>query len=105
MKQQAKRLPPAQSSRLLKKALRAAFPATKFQVRLSSGTAYGNVHVSWTDGPTGDEVRTVSEVFRSEGFDGMTDSATHRHTSIELDGETYQSGLGLVLLHRDGHVA
>lgn len=34
-----------ESAKLLKAALRAAFPAVKFSVRLSRGTAYG-----WCDG-------------------------------------------------------
>jgi len=99
------RLSAADSSKLLKRALRAAFKGIKFSVRLSTGTGYGNVHVSWTEGPTGDEVRAISEPFRGEGFDGMTDSTTYRDAIVEIDGQPHRSGLGLVLLHRNGYVA
>lgn len=104
--EQATRLDPAATTPHLRRALKAAFPGTKFSVRLSRGTGYGNCHVSWTDGPTGDEVRTVTEQFRGQGFDGMTDSTTFRDAFFtSKDGERFESGLGLVLLHRNGYCA
>lgn len=97
-----RRLSAAESSRLLRKALRRAFPLARFSVRMSRGTGYGNCHVAWTGGPTGDEVRSVTDHFEGQGFDGMTDSTTYRKAMVEVDGETVQSTLGLILLHRSG---
>ena len=66
-------LSPAESSRLLKRALKDAFPGTKFSARLSRGTAYGNLHVSWTGGPDREAVEAVTIPFQSRSFDGMDD--------------------------------
>lgn len=100
-----KTLPATTSSFLLKKALRRAFPGIKFSCRLSRGTAYGNVSVRWTDGPDEDSVGRIAYVFKAEGFDGMTDSSYAIETSIEVNGETFRSGLGLILLQRDASPA
>lgn len=97
----AKTLPATDSSRLLKKALRAAFPGIKFSCRMGAGTAYGNVTVRWTDGPLVAAVDEIARAFEGEGFDGMTDSLYHKATAIEIDGETFQSGLGLILTSRN----
>lgn len=58
----------------LRKALRAAYPATKFSVRMSTGTAHGWLDVTYTDGPTHDQVRAVTDPFESSRFDGMSDA-------------------------------
>lgn len=90
-----------ESSALLKKRLRAAFPGTKFSVRLSKGTAYGNVNISWA-GPSTEAVREVADAFQGQGFDGMDDSTYSIETELTLgDGEVVESGLNLVLYHRD----
>ena len=44
----------------LRKALREAFPGARFSVRMASGTAYGWLSVSWTDGPTVEQVDAVA---------------------------------------------
>ena len=83
-----------ESAKLLKQALKQAFPATRFSVRLSRGTGYGDCHVSWTDGPT--EKLVESEVirrFEGHGFDGMTDIRYHKDARL-ADGR--QSGLRLI---------
>lgn len=94
------RLPAADSNRLMKKALKVAFPGTKFSCRMSRGTGYGNVHVDWTDGPTVEQVQEVTRRFEGQGFDGMTDSSYHKPTAIEVAGATFESGLSLILLSR-----
>ncbi len=58
----------------MRKALRNAFPGVKFSVRLARGTAYGWINVDWTDGPTAGQVEIVISGFRSERYNGMTDS-------------------------------
>jgi hypothetical protein len=80
----------AESAALLKSTLRRAFPATKFSVRLSRGTAYGYCHVSWTDGPSQKAVREIINPFEGSTFDGMTDCEV-RVTAIMPDGR--ESGL------------
>lgn len=58
----------------LRKTLKETFPGTKFSVTMASGTAYGWLRVSYTDGPSWDSVQDVTRMFESERFDGMTDS-------------------------------
>ena len=96
------RLSPVESAKLLRAALRRAFPGTKFSVRLSRGTAWGNAHVAWTDGPKPRDVEALCAGFESEGFDGMTDSTTRREAVVDLpDGSRARSGIGLILTNRD----
>jgi hypothetical protein len=82
----------------LRAALKAAFPATRFSVRLARGTAYGMCHVDWTDGPTYALVDAVVQPFSGEGFDGMTDSS-FSNNALLADGR--QSGLRLILSNRN----
>ena len=66
-----------ESAKLLKKTLRAAFPAVTFSVKLSRGTGYGYCDVSWTDGPTRQRVEAVVAPFEGSHFDGMQDLEEH----------------------------
>ena len=86
-----------ESAKLLKQALRAAFPGVTFSVRLSRGTGYGNCYVNWTDGPTVAQVEQITSRFEGEGFDGMTDCSYSKDTVL-ADGR--DSGLRLILEER-----
>jgi hypothetical protein len=55
---------------MIRQALKATFPATKFSVRSPRG---GAVNIGWTDGPTEARVNEVVGMFESKGFDGMID--------------------------------
>lgn len=61
----------------IRKALRVKFPGVKFSLRMSRGTGYGWMSLSWVDGPTEEAARAVTDYFRSSYFDGMDDS-THQ---------------------------
>lgn len=56
---------------------------------MSTGTGYGWINVTWTDGPTTKQVRALTDRFQSERFSGMDDSyhAT-RNTVTLVTGET-----------------
>lgn len=58
----------------LRRELKMAFPSARLSVRMSTGTAYGWLTVSWTDGPTVDEVEAIASGFESRRFSGMDDS-------------------------------
>lgn len=58
----------------LRKTLRAAFPGTRFSVRMDRGTAYGWLTVTWTDGPTDEAVSAITTRYESSRFSGMDDS-------------------------------
>src|SRR6185437_13714665 len=60
-------------TKTIRAALKQGFPNTKFSVRKTRSTYSHNIDVSWTDGPTGTQVKPILDRFKSEGFDGMTD--------------------------------
>ncbi len=88
-----------ESAALLRKALRARFPKTRFSVRLGRGTSHFSCDVDWSGAPSREEVHEVADPFSSEGFDGMTDSTTHREAVVESPDGPALSALGLILLH------
>ena len=93
---------PQDSAKLLRKALKAAFPGVRFSCRMSRGTAWGNYHVDWTDGPSESAVNKVTAPFQGQSFDGMDDS-THYHDKplgIAKDGTPLLSGIGLLICQR-----
>lgn len=71
---------------VIRAALKAAWPATKFSLRGSRGTGYGWYSLSWTDGPTESQVRELTDSFRSSYFDGMDDS-THTIPATMFAGD------------------
>lgn len=86
-----------ESAKLLKAALRKAFPATMFSVRLSRGTGYGYCYVNWTDGPTMQRVDAICGAFEGSTFDGMTDMARPTYALLP-DGR--RTGLRGILTQR-----
>jgi hypothetical protein len=54
----------------LKKELTLAFPGIKFSVRSDAGS----LDITWTDGPTTDEVDKIAGKYEAGRFDGMTNS-------------------------------
>lgn len=96
-----RKLTVVESSKLLKKTLRASFPGTKFSVRMSRGTGYGTLYVSWS-GPSADDVSKVTDSFEGWQFDGVDDSTRIKPTALMLaSGEIVRSGAKYVLLMRD----
>lgn len=90
-----------ESAALLKQALRAAFPAVEFSVRLSRGTGYGYCHVRWTDGPTTTLAQEITDRFEGSRFDGMTDSENATPSILPNDPAGRLSGLRSVITNRD----
>ncbi len=95
--QQRQHATAAESSKIMKQALHTKFPATKFTVRLSRGTGYGDCSVSWTDGPSDRLVSAVVAPFEGQTFDGMTDMRESTRATLP-DGR--ESGLRLILTSR-----
>ena len=76
---------------MLRKALRATHPGVKFSVRTNTYSGGASLDVKWTDGPTEDEVRATTELYRGATFDGMTDSKHHHETLIADESGDVQS--------------
>ncbi|QNE46133.1 hypothetical protein F1C58_03880 [Glaciihabitans sp. INWT7] len=61
------------TAKLVRGALKSAFPGVKFSVRMSSGTASAWMRVQWDDGPTTREVDAITTRFEGRKFNSMTD--------------------------------
>lgn len=95
----------AETAKLMRKALQAAFPdlpKSFFSVRSSVYSGGSSIRVCWTDGPAAKLVDELLWPFRSTSFDGMTDSTIHIPTALTLpDGTTAKSGAGYVFTSRE----
>lgn len=57
----------------IKVELKTGFSGIKFSVTSDNFSGGNSVHVSWSDGPTTDEVRSIIGKYQYGRFDGMTD--------------------------------
>lgn len=62
------------SAKLIREALKKAFPTVKFSVRISH---YGAVDIHWTDGATQRQVEAVTNYYKGSTFDGSIDLASN----------------------------
>lgn len=76
----------AETAKLVRKALKKAFPGQKFSVRSDSYSMGASIDVSWIDGPTQKQVDAVVGVYAGADFDGMIDLKTHNDHWLEPDG-------------------
>lgn len=76
----------AETAKLVRKALKGAFPGVKFSVRSSTYSGGASISVSWTDGPTTTEVDGVVKVFSGADFDGMIDLKVYCTHWLHPDG-------------------
>ena len=68
--------------------LKRAFPGVKFSVRSDSYAGGNAVRISWTDGPTSEQVEKIADKYSGGSFDGMTDCYNHRRSPwTEVFGE------------------
>jgi len=92
-------LTPKSTAALLRTVLKRAFPATKFSIVTERGSMVSSVRISWTDGPTNDEVKAFTGCFEMGRFDGMTDSYDYNKSAdrqLIVDGQLYESGVRYV---------
>lgn len=74
--------------------LKKYFPKTKFSVRKQY---YSTYHVSWTDGPTVEEVESIINKYETSRFDSYTDY----HYSETSPFNVVYGGADYVFTHRD----
>lgn len=74
----------AETAKLVRAALKARYPLTKFSVRSKTYSGGASIDVSWTDGPTDAEVEAITFLYKGANFDGMIDLKTYV-TSILVD--------------------
>lgn len=63
----------ARAAKNIRLQLKSAFPNTKFSVKSQSYSMGDNVNVSWTLGPSSDEVSAIVNRYQQGSFDGMQD--------------------------------
>lgn len=88
----------AQTAKLIRAALKAAFPTVKFSVRSNTYSGGASIDVTWTDGPTDAMVQKITEQFAGATFDAMADLKNY-HDS-ELNGERVHFGADFVFTRR-----
>lgn len=86
MTNQVEYLSVTDTAKLVRKALKAAFPAVKFSVRSSSYAGGASIDVRWDNGPTCKAVDEIVKVYEGKGFDGMIDMAYSKYSFIAADG-------------------
>lgn len=74
--------------------LKKHFPKTKFSVRKQY---YSSYHISWTDGPTVEEVESIINKYETSRFDSYTDY----HYSETSPFNVVYGGADYVFTHRD----
>lgn len=93
-----------ETAKLIREALKAAFPKTKFAVRSKSYSGGCSITARWTDGPTQKQVDVILKGFERCGFDGMQDLKTYNGPS-EYAGQLCEFGADYVFGARDNSEA
>lgn len=85
----------AETNKMIRAALRDAFPGVKFSVTGSGGNA---TNVRWVDGPDEKRVEDIARRFEGKSFDGMQDLESVIIT--EIDGQRVHFGASYVFCRR-----
>ena len=86
------------TAKLIRTALASAFPGQKFSVKSRSYSGGSSISVSWTDGPTHQEVEAITNQFEGASFDSSIDLKSY-HDSV-LNGEVVRFGANFVFCSR-----
>lgn len=78
----------SETAKLVRTALKKAFPTTTFSVRSTRYSGGSSLHVDWTDGPTLGEVQNITHVYQGATFDPMIDLKSYQDGT--LNGERVQ---------------
>ncbi len=84
---QAEYLSCAATAKLIRAALKLAFPATSFRVHSKNYSGGASITINWIDGPTDRLVAAVSGPFQGGRFDGSIDMATTHNSWLQPDGK------------------
>lgn len=76
----------AETAKLVRTALKEAFPSMKFSVRSDNYSGGASMRVAWTDGPTEEEVNHITRQYKGADFDGMIDLKTYNKHWMLPDG-------------------
>ena len=76
----------AETARLVRKALKKAFPDVKFYVQSSTYAGGASISVRWMDGPTIKNVDAVARAYEGKDFDGSIDMGCYYAHWLLPDG-------------------
>lgn len=76
----------ADTAKLIRIALRDAFPGVRFSVRSKTYAGGASITVGYTDGPDVLDVRRVVDGFSGKDFDGMIDMGIYVASVLDADG-------------------
>jgi hypothetical protein len=76
----------AETAKLVRGALKKAFPGIKFSVRSDVYSGGASIRVRYMDGPVTDAVKAVTNAYAGGGFDGSIDMAYYKESWLMPDG-------------------
>lgn len=76
----------AETAKLVRAALKKAFPGIKFSVRSHVYSGGASINVRWTDGPSSKAVKAMAGAYSGGNFDGMIDMAFSNSSWLMPDG-------------------
>ncbi len=76
----------AETAKLVRAALKKAFPGVTFSVRSKTYSGGASIDVGWTDGPEPADVEKVTGIYTGARFDGSIDLKTHTYHWLLPDG-------------------
>lgn len=76
----------AQTAKLVRAALKQAFPDLRFSVRSKTYSGGASINVSYSGGPCTPPVQAVVNAYRGADFDGMVDLKTYNRHYLLPDG-------------------
>jgi hypothetical protein len=88
----------AETAKLVRQALKEAFPGVKFGVRSKTYSGGASINIYWTDGPNTKQVESVTGKLEGSYFDGMIDykgSISHM-----IDGQQVSLGADFIFCNR-----
>lgn len=94
----AKYLTCAETAKLIRAALKEAFPGVKFSVRSDVYSGGASIRINYTNGPSAKQVEGIAQAFQGAYFDGMTDYKGCNYNT--LDGEQVRFGADFVFVNR-----
>lgn len=82
----------AETAKLVRAALKAAFPGVKFSVRSDTYSGGASIDVHWTDGPTDKAISAVTDRYVGSQFDSTIDLKTYCAHYLLPDGTVVFAG-------------
>jgi hypothetical protein len=71
---------PVVAAKNIRTELKRAYPSVAFSVRTSKYSGGDSVRISWTDGPTSEQVECITNKYAGGSSDGMTDSYDYKRS-------------------------